>query len=137
MNIRQAILLAADSIEQNPKMFNYASCYRPDFDCGTPGCALGWIGLHAGIAVNADGGRQGKFVKTLDAVADLTTGDNHACTFYERMSAISSGWKCDAADCAAALRKYADKYHPEEFKRFHQALIPADSGYNWREKVTV
>jgi len=112
MKIREAILKAADSIEQNPKLFNFGSCYAPNTDCGTPGCALGWIGLHAGMAINTRGDRIGKFVGSLDGVANLTIGDKDAFTFYFRMSKLESLWKSSASMCAKTLRFYADKYHP-------------------------
>ena len=47
MNIRQALLKAADSIEQHPKLFSFHSCELPN-ECGTPGCALGWLAVHLG-----------------------------------------------------------------------------------------
>ena len=41
MNIRTAMYKAADSIEQNPHLFDFGSVELPD--CDTPGCALGWV----------------------------------------------------------------------------------------------
>ena len=49
MNVREAILAAADHIETYPKKFSFASVEVPSRrSCGTPGCALGWIGHFAG-----------------------------------------------------------------------------------------
>ena len=143
MNIRQAILKAADSIEQYPKLFDYNSCKCPNYGCGTPGCALGWIGFHLGRAVKVNGARQGKFENGLDDIASFTTDDGDAVTFYNRMHGISRfSWQKNAAKCAKALRLYADKYHPEKHKRFHAQLIPAEPDYQWNPtkeavKVTV
>lgn len=50
--IRQAILQAADHIEKNPCDFNFYSVDKPE--CGTPGCALGWIGVFMGIEERRD-----------------------------------------------------------------------------------
>ena len=47
MNLRNAILQAADTIEQNPSLFEFTSVQRPDPECGTPACALGWIAAYA------------------------------------------------------------------------------------------
>ena len=53
MNIRTAILKAADSIEQNPHLFSFKSLAIPNKDCGTPGCAIGWIAYHSGLEFDA------------------------------------------------------------------------------------
>ena len=45
--VYEAIMLAADHIERNPADFNFMSIGIPD--CGTPGCALGWIGSFGGL----------------------------------------------------------------------------------------
>jgi len=114
MKIREAILKAADSIEQYPDLFNFSSCSVPNAECGTPGCALGWIGLHAGMAVYTKRDHTNRFMNSLDGVANLTTGDNDAFTFYSRMGKIGGPkWGHSAASCAATLRKYADKYHTD------------------------
>jgi hypothetical protein len=47
VTIREAILKAADHIEQNPERYDFSSCETPD--CGTPGCMIGWIGHFAGV----------------------------------------------------------------------------------------
>jgi hypothetical protein len=98
MNVREAILKAAGHIEANPEQFNYYLCRVPE--CGTPGCAIGWIGHFAGC----DRG------KSIYRVEEVTGVSNFK--FYMRMSEISRDWKRDGEACAEVLRLYADKYHP-------------------------
>jgi hypothetical protein len=126
MNIRDAILKAADHIERNPGEFNFGSTKIPDGPgCGTPGCALGWIGAFCGVVEAAnkvqdidscyygwrcialvcsetDNGKQKPLMR-------MDSGQ-----FYARMSGLVSDWMCRADACARALRLYADKYHPAE-----------------------
>lgn len=107
MNIRTAILKAADSIEQNPHLFYFHSVDMPDAGCGTPGCALGWIGHHLSCAgIQPDD----RFDGSLSRVAHM-----ESTSFYARMNGleVGLGWKYSAPACASALRQYADKYHPE------------------------
>ena len=105
MNIRTAILKAADSIEQNPNLFNFSSILMPDSDCGTPGCALGWIAYH----------RKGDAIFGSTWIAHNAIGIVDG-KFYKRMINLYDGheWKYSADECAATLRKYADKYHPAQ-----------------------
>lgn len=107
MNIREAILKAADSIESRPDLFNYWATV-PDQSCGAPGCALGWIALHAGTFHGRTWDRE--------QLAKLLGGDrvNHDYQFYQRMNGICEGWESSARTCAPAMRLYADKYHPAE-----------------------
>lgn len=132
MDIRTAMYKAADSIEMNPDLFNYGSCGRPDPSCGTPGCALGWIGFHSGVKFIEDGKRNGRFVKGLDDVADLVVPDRDACTFYDRMTSFDYSWMRSAKKCAKALRLYADKYFPAEHKGIPQSVLDL-----FKEKVAV
>jgi hypothetical protein len=117
MNAYQAILKAADHIQAHPALFDFERTRVPG-DCGTPGCALGWIGhfagrtqaripllfglsfLHRGIAiVTTEGGA--------DSVITVTARE-----FYERMDFLAVGnWRQDARVCAGAMRRYAESYH--------------------------
>jgi hypothetical protein len=127
MNIRQAILRAADHIESTPKEFNFQSVYIPDGPgCGTPGCALGWIGHFAGYD------EQRAVAESGDSATVLYIGrkvlgvkcEGHMLNrneFYARMDTLAGGWQHGAVACARGLRLYADKYHPAESR----ALIPA------------
>lgn len=106
MNVREAILAAADHIERHPGQFTFWSCSVPD-GCGAPGCAIGWIGHFMGAEHSAIGFRV--------AVKKLGYGESEML-FYDRMDEIagSRAWKQSAAACANTMRLYADKYHPAE-----------------------
>lgn len=112
MNIRNAILAAADHIEEHPALFNYHR-QVPTPDCGSPGCALGWISLLADEQRFAWGrSEQSEHTrpwKRAELFAWLGYDDG---VFYDRMDALDLGWKRTARQCAAAMRLYADKYHP-------------------------
>ena len=112
MNIRQAILKAADSIEQNPTLFNFTSIQTPSADCGTPGCALGWIGFHLEVA-NV-WWKSPKFYRLLGLRSGTENVDDADQHFYDRMDELQRVWGHDANVCALTLRLYANKYHPAE-----------------------
>jgi hypothetical protein len=103
MNVRDAILKAADHIERNPQAYNFWKTDVPD--CGTPGCMLGWIAASAGQAV----GRPFNEISILGVDSSV---------FYERIYAASGSFACALTGETAprALRLYADKYHPAEPK---------------------
>ena len=109
MNIRQAILKAADSIEDHPELFNFGSVNNPDKNCGTPACALGWIRFHLH-------GQQWTQCLTDTAIEmGLSPKIEASTVFYSRMDEISGwivSWRHSAKKCAKALRKYADIHHP-------------------------
>lgn len=122
MQIREAILKAADHIEANPGEFNFCSAgvpYGPG--CGTPGCALGWIGAFAGHRMRGEGyGFSGVAADVLGLPTasehrDVGIAHDAADQFYRMMDLFSDDWRFNAVDCAAALRTYADRYHPEEY----------------------
>jgi hypothetical protein len=123
MNIRDAILKAADHIERHPSEFNFIIPSIPAGPgCGSPGCALGWIGSFAGM--------RGHYTD----VAGKILGAENPIAFYEllteaegvkRVAHCDPGtywthgqWWLNAPACAAALRLYADKHHP--------AAVPPD-----------
>lgn len=117
MNVRQAILNAADHIEQRPRDFDFMRCAVPA-DCGTPGCALGWIGHFLGMG--------GADFKDVNARLGLETDElMGARQFYDRMDALNNAnpgemeWTDSSRICAKVLRLYADAHHPES-----RALIP-------------
>lgn len=120
MEIRQAILKAADHIEATPNDFDFSASGIPHA-CGTPGCALGWIGHFLGLA-----DKNAWHVSYTKASGALGVGHYE---FYTRMTEVEGGgpnwevgqWPLNAPACARTLRLYADKYHPAESR----ALIPA------------
>lgn len=101
MNIRQAILRAADSIEAHPELFAFGSIENPNPDCGTPGCAIGWIAHHMGVE---DWPAHEDLIAYAMGLIPLR--------FYYRMEGILEGWRDDATICSKALLLYADKCHP-------------------------
>ncbi len=104
-----AIMKAADQIQHFPKLFDFGSTERPD--CGTPGCALGWVATFLGLKkVWWD---TEVFYKLLGIDKGGMTGNGGDDEFYARMDAFSgsAGWRFDANTCAATLRLYAEKYH--------------------------
>lgn len=113
MNIYDAIMKAADQIEEAPASFNFMSTRIPD-RCGSPGCALGWIGLFAGRP-------KGVQWWSFAAVATHVLGLPDSTDFYHRMDDLtpfvrrltgeSWQWRDNAKDCARNLRLYANKYH--------------------------
>jgi len=106
MNIRQAILKAADSIQQYPELFKWSSCSVGG--CNTPGCALGWIDHHLGAKEGDPFGWHSGLFSALEI--------GNAGRFYDQMRQVSSLpklWQDNNKVCAKTLRKYADKYHPQ------------------------
>jgi hypothetical protein len=123
VNIRTAILKAADHIERNPKQFDYASVWQPDApNCGTPGCALGWIASFA--KYKSSNKTFGCVARDLLGLLD-DYGDGGDDAFYKRMGGIDEDWNRNARICAATLREYADKYHPKKTKRKTKQGKPA------------
>lgn len=127
MNPYTAIMLAADHIEANPNLFDFEAVEIPD--CGTPGCALGWIAHFAGITTDI-----------CDTSADfLGVADGHKWrsegAFYRRMRALAShNWINDSALCVKGLRLYAEKYHGDE--RIAHTGIPESVLDIFKAKVT-
>lgn len=107
MNIRQAILSAASFIESHPKQFNFFSVSTPS-RCGTPACALGWIGYFAG--------HRGGLHRVVLPKLGLSEDAAGAIQFYERCNVIGGmrNWRESAEAVVATLRGYADKFHPSE-----------------------
>lgn len=115
MNIREALLKAADYIEAHPTEFDFGKTDRPH-PCETPGCALGWIGFFMGVEAHANDDTY-----FLNRVADACnvpalkrggfTGSEGE--FYFRMNELGM-WIHEASECAEVMRLYADKYHPAE-----------------------
>jgi len=112
MNTRDAIMAAADHIEKYPEEFDFSQVDIPDHPhCGTPGCALGWIGTFAEV----HGWDISRGVLPL-SVLGIRDSD-----FYDRMHRISKRfaphWSADAAECARCLREYARIYHSDPAPR--------------------
>jgi len=101
MNIRTAIMKAADSIEQNPCSYEYAQGQAPIGPAST-GCMLIWIGHFADIRFT---GR----IYSNDVARAL--GLTHWHDFTIRIQALKGMGYTTAEAAPKALRLYADKYH--------------------------
>ena len=120
MNIYNAILAAADHIERNPEEFSFGSIIIPKEPCGSPGCALGWIGHFAdaarphsrSISCVAANDIYDEKMRRLLRLENPLLGITHG-EFYARMDALAGSydWRREAPTCARALRLYAKKYH--------------------------
>ena len=112
MNTRQAILAAADHIEAEPHLYEFARTIVPENTCGTPACALGWIAHFAGLPQ-----------QSMEEVSHLLFNMGQT-EFYTRVSTVLGtdywcGYTDDGHDgdpelTAKGLRLYADKYYSEE-----------------------
>jgi hypothetical protein len=117
MSTYSAMLRAADHIEKHPRLFDFSRTRIPP-DCGTPGCALGWIGHFAGrtkarlrVMFGLSYVHRGIAIVTpeagLEPIIPIT-----ARAFYMRMDSLSAGnWRQDALICATAMRLYAERFH--------------------------
>jgi len=117
MNMYKAILQAADFIEGHPSQFKFSSVSTPRHPgCGTPGCALGWIGHFAGFSAGEDWIPYDVATKAMGLRPEPAysggTLFKEAFHFYRRMDELGGNmWRYRAVDCARALRLYAEKYH--------------------------
>lgn len=108
MNIREAILKAADHIGNNPDGFTLANICVP-YSWDGQGCALGRIfqalGKPAGklcseFCMPVLGCKEGEFFNRMSNMLGGETAKDH--------------WLDNGIKCAKALRLYADKYHSAE-----------------------
>jgi len=120
MNVYEAIMKAADHIERHPNEFMFTAAFCPEKPgCGSPGCALGWIGAFMGLGARG-------FME----VAMRLTGERFSTaddTFYGRMNNLNGkrvDWRKNPDKCARALRLYAAKYHaPAKPRRTDSDLV--------------
>ena len=105
MNIREAILKAADSVETSGYRFLND---RVEHSCGTPMCMLGWIGFH----LEMHGAK-------VDNVARVL-GLDHPEEFYFYRNSEFGGFATNASTAAALMRTFANDRYPAESR----ALIP-------------
>jgi hypothetical protein len=112
MNIRQAILRAADHVEANPQLFDFCGATNSPTEVIGRGCYVGWIAFFSGEA----GGQRCGSTHTESALCRRLLGIPFR-DFEDRMRLIvhDHGRSLSSKDFAAtALRLYADKYHPQE-----------------------
>ena len=122
MNIRTAILKAADSIEQNPSSYDFmqgTESIGPQRD----GCLLVWIGHFAGVKKTSmfysndvaeilGLTKWQDFIGRLDVIGDERMAKGGKWLGYERPE-----------DAPRALRLYADKYHPDAIPESVMAIF--------------
>lgn len=122
MNIRRAIFRAAKHIEKYPRRWQYMSITVPK-GCGTPACALGWIGYFAGLqGQSLDDVARAMGLRRTKHPRNLVEPGLPQWTFYQRInrlvgkpSIFDTGphlMSAEPREVATLLRQYADKYHP-------------------------
>jgi hypothetical protein len=119
MNIRQAILKAADLIESRPELYAFYQNEVPE--CGTPGCMLGWIGHFLGVSGSV-GYRVCPAMGLGEGQDGFIRNGIHQLAIDE--SSRTKEWPDYVSDPKAAarlMRRWADLHHPAESR----ALIPA------------
>lgn len=99
VSVKQAVLLAADFIENNPESYYFGEDVKPTH-CGGQGCMLGWIGFFAGAK---------EWRAYYISIEVLDTAED---TFYARISELvnKSNFTGSAKVAARGLRKYAEEY---------------------------
>lgn len=103
MNIRQAILKAADQIERDPGSYRWWTFDQQP--CGTPMCMFGWIGHFMGMPVgvwNTDVAKQ-IGLRFTDELYEFVTGPSPDRDWRKVM-------KTDVV--AASMRRFADARYP-------------------------
>lgn len=105
MNLREAILKAADHIENNPAQFNYGCISVPE--CGTQACAAGWICFFLDVPA----GQNAAGLELADTALGIPYDEfDHRMDIMSAIDGDNGRWMRDASACAKALRRYADDY---------------------------
>ncbi len=100
MNIYDATMRAADHIEVHPELWSFGRISVPE--CGSPGCALGWVGHFAGVPA-------GESIYGVYKILGVSKGSD----FYDRLHELnddSTDWQFNAPKIPKLLRLYANKY---------------------------
>lgn len=123
MNIRDAILAAADHIERNPAAYRFTATDTGDGNC--PACMWGHIGRMLGMpnfTQNWDVGERvfgRKFPMT----------DNPTRRLYETKQNPGERPTMNAGDAAALMRRFADEHFPAT------KAITREPTVNWQDCV--
>lgn len=141
-DIYTALMKAADHIKHNPKNFMFSASGVPCAnECGTPGCAMGWIaaymGHESGTEFYAAHKELGLSPEAQDNVP--SHGAHVSFAFYNRMDSIhgSYRWRCYADECARSLRLYAAKYHaPKPALNWERIAMAPESAAAVRDNIT-
>lgn len=104
MEVREALLKTATLFTDHPEVFNFKEVQIPG-NCGSPGCALGYIGFFLGMTGD-DQFISGSVCEALGIESTF---------IFESLTKVygNRDWYDSAAKCAEALRMYADVHHPE------------------------
>lgn len=118
-----AFMRAADHIESNPGSFAFFETFIPHEECGTIGCALGWVGFYANLADDPDlKKRTSEFLQAIVLNHPRAGHDvfvsvipplwgNEEGSFYREITRFAGGpWMSNAKACAQALRAYAEHH---------------------------
>ena len=129
MEIRAAILAAADYIERNPQDFNYESISIP----GRPRKRMDWTPTNCGCAIGWTMALSGTAADSLSLFAVESLGCEGAAEFYIRMGDLAPGWERSAPLCVKAMRLYADKYHPApvDSSDTRTQQVEQRNGFDW------
>lgn len=113
MNVYNIIMAAADQIEKDPGSFKYSNPTVPQ--CGSPGCAVGWIGSLAEVKPGTCVTDVCRDVMGIPGPQQRSHPRFHAPynTFERRMDAIDCGWK-QFDRVGPAMRRYAEIHHAHE-----------------------
>lgn len=118
MPVYDAILAAADAIEQQVERYSFSTAEISGPKCGSPMCAIGWVLAYEGSTLERLDQEVGASWGDEDTLRVLGVADSD---FYDRMDAVQGAdewgerdhWNQDADACAATLRKYADRFHKD------------------------
>jgi hypothetical protein len=117
MNTHEAIVAAANLIEDNPRKFKFDRTTVPQSE-RQRGCAIGWIAYFAGCRKHWLWGRY-----ETDDIVERVLGVREG-TFFRRLDKLHEFWCLEAPNCATALRAYAKKYHSPAVQPLPYAGIP-------------
>lgn len=110
MNIYTAIMKAADQIERNPHTFDFVQGRRPNREgnCGTPSCALGWVGFFAQS-------KEQYWTGVCQELFGMDPMDWY--DFLSKEAGSFNSWTSSPQECARVLRLYAAKHHAKPVQR--------------------
>lgn len=135
MNLYYAIIAAAEQIERDPGSFKFNVVDIPKDECGSPGCALGWIAFFADFTVPANHDPDftfspvGVFARDFMKVPSERGESLSEMAFYGRMDRLNDQWETGTSwidspqQAAQTLRLYAEKYHSHEKRRPTSELV--------------
>lgn len=104
LQIRTALLAAAETFEVKPGLFDYGEVKVPP--CGSPGCVVGMIGFHLGMKMGTD-------ISDVAHLLGFDDGSFHEHGMYNAFTEVyGCGWRDSPKEAAEMLRLYADAKFP-------------------------